>query len=437
MKGKPGFSLAIATPFYEVKGYSPYISSFVRTLMVLAQTGIDHGFIERNGDSYVDRAKNGLIDDFLKTDFSHILMIDSDLEWDVEGFGRLLKAALSGAEVVGGAFRLKGDWGIFGINHIIKDGGYAGKEFGDSRLLRVTSLPGGFIIYSRDAIERTRPLLNTYDMGHPVLECFRCEIDENHQRLGEDIYFQRKYMEAGGKLYLEPNINITHYGVKGYGGNYHRHLQEIRGGVQHNQLIKNLANAYKGETAWIVGKGPSLLNIKKEDFGDGPIICISEAIIPVEKLGLDNPIYSLQKDADPPDRPPIQPPKSATLLIQEVETPDRHREYKPRFVFDNSRDFGCVWNTISSVSATNIAELMGCTEVAYVSFDACQEGQYGVVEHNPDGTHEIIERDNKAEYRTHFLALVEHNRKIGMPFKWVLPKPQGVNNGTKKQAVTT
>lgn len=221
--------LVIATPFYEVKAYSPYITSLVNSINALNAMKMPFTYFEVSGDSYVDRAKNNLIHRFLKDErFSHIFMVDSDEAWDVEGFLRVVKAAMFGAEVVGAAYPCKNNWEFFGCMPTQSPDGYLmGKEFNGMRLLDMYGIPGGFIIYSRKAIERARPNLNSYlapESNEQILECFKCNIEKSGGRIGEDIYFQQRYKEAGGKVWLEPNVTIQHFGVKAWEGNYHEFL---------------------------------------------------------------------------------------------------------------------------------------------------------------------------------------------------------------------
>jgi hypothetical protein len=109
----------------------------------------------------------------------------------------------------------------------MEDNQFLGKEIGDMRLLDMWCIPGGFLIYSREAFERARPNLKYYvnpENNEKILEAFRCNIEESGGRVGEDVYFQLRYKEAGGKLWLMPDITIQHYGVKAWEGNYHEFL---------------------------------------------------------------------------------------------------------------------------------------------------------------------------------------------------------------------
>jgi hypothetical protein len=295
----------------------------------------------------------------------------------------------------------------------------------------VLSLPGGFIIYSRRAFERARPVLKTYDMDGPVLEAFRCEIGEDGQRMGEDIYFQRKYIGQGGKIYLIPDITITHYGVKGYEANYNVNIRRRPGGPDYPYCIERLRHKHLGETAWIVGKGPSLANLRAEHIGKGPIIAISEAIIPVENLGLENVTYAMQKDYDPPEHDPIAPPKKAILLTHEREVPGRHKDYKPRYVFDNPLDFDALWNTPSSLTSVLIAQLFGCSKIVFISFDSCTNGSLDTLHYNPDGSLKLIEADddiaeaeNWREYRAIARGLKEYIERKYIAAEWITPQKE-------------
>ncbi len=430
------FSILIASAFYEVKAYSPYITSLMSSLRVLQEAGVKYSYVEISGDSYVDRAKNALVNKFLKSHHTHLMIIDSDLGWEVEGFGRLLKAAMAGAEVVGGAYLCKGDWNTYAVTPVLEDSEYVGNTSSGAIVFNVLSLPGGFIIYSRKAFERTRPVLNTYEMDGPVLEAFRCEIAPDGQRMGEDIYFQRKYIEQGGKIYLSPDITLTHYGVRGYEGNYNTSIRRRPGGPDYPYCIERLRYKHHGETAWIVGKGPSLVNLKKEDFGPGPVIAISESIIPVEKLGLENKIYSLQKDYDPPEHAPIAPPVSATLLVHEREVAGRHKDYKPRYVFDNVLDFNAAWNTPSSITAVMIAELLGCSQIRFISFDSCTQDSVATCHFNADGSHMVIESPSQEteswrEYKAIARGLKEYIERKYIAAEWVTPLERTENGVTE------
>ena len=237
------YRLLIATPFYEIKAYSPYIPSLLYSTRLLDALKIPWDIMPRNGDSYVTRAKNYLVHQFLKSDYTHLWMIDSDLSWNVEGFMNLLKASMMGAEIVGGAFPNKNNWESYGIHMLLVNGKPISRTAGDVTLYEVGGIPGGYLIYSRKAFERTRPLLKSYrnyeDQGNDkILQCFKCDdIDDNGNPIGEDYWFQQKYRQAGGVIWLEPDISFGHYGVQEWRGNYKKFMDQSYSNEDNNQPL--------------------------------------------------------------------------------------------------------------------------------------------------------------------------------------------------------
>lgn len=267
---KPAFRLLVASPFYEIKGYSPYISAWTQTIKALDMTGIEWDYKELSGDSYVSRAKNSLVQDFLNSDFTHIFMIDSDLGWELEGFLKVVKAGMEGAEIVGATYPNKNTWESYGVVPVLQDGRPIIKTFDNIKVMQVHLLPGGFILYSRKAFERVQPNLDRYvnpktieefyqyfkwmvqkstftgkadnyvnhikrsfalaltEFGDYLgpnpddifLECFRCNIEKTGTLVGEDYYFQHRFREMGGVIWCIPDVSMAHYGVKEWTGNY-------------------------------------------------------------------------------------------------------------------------------------------------------------------------------------------------------------------------
>lgn len=151
-----------------------------------------------------------------------------------------------------------------------------------------------------------------------------------------------------------------------------------------------LKGIHKGETAYIIGKGKSLLNLKRSDIGVGIIIAIYEAIIPIEMLGFLNVTYSLQKDGGLHKNVPHSPspdcdrrdcdycewvvrPRKSTLLLHEQEAKYCFEDYKPRYLF-TLEEIGMDHNEFSLVCAIKIAQFMGCEKFKFVSCDAHTHG---------------------------------------------------------------
>lgn len=166
------------------------------------------------------------------------------------------------------------------------------------------------------------------------------------------------------------------------------------------QPITALRDAYAGQKCYIVGKGPSLLNLTTEHFGPGPIITLNQALRKVESLRLPNPLLSMQKDGSYPivcgspcedctvmgPRDMIVPEPGAALLVSKANSEWCFIDYQPRYVFDSEQDFGLDWYMPSALVALKLAELFGCTALTFVSMDACTTGDTRLVN---DGVAEL------------------------------------------------
>ena len=228
--------VALATPFYMSQGFSHHADSMIHTTTMLTRAGIEWELIRVNGDSYVDRAKNTIAAEFLDSDCTDLIMIDSDEQWHPQAIARLLQHP---EEIVAGAYPFKNNWGRFAGNpKIVEVDGvaqYAGfRSLPDgAHLLEAHNVAGGFLRIKRPALIKftkafpeaiyTDPFAWPSKPDRIYTAFFMCDI-ENYERFGEDAYFSRKMQECGIKLWIDPNISIIHYGVQGYPGNMHEHL---------------------------------------------------------------------------------------------------------------------------------------------------------------------------------------------------------------------
>ena len=230
--------LIICTPFYELKGFSPYIVSLTNTIRALTMVGIDWRFLELSGDSYVHRARNTICDVFLADpDATDLFFIDSDMSWDAEA---LVKMCLLPEEVVGGSYPVKNGWDNWTSIPLMKkeDGKdhFQGRQLEDgSALLEAYVLAGGFLRIKRSALEKFRehypdlwyrePSTLPTEPGRKYTQFFAAESMDHHF-IGEDHVFSRRLRDMGMKMWIYPNATLNHFGIKGFEGNLDKHLRE-------------------------------------------------------------------------------------------------------------------------------------------------------------------------------------------------------------------
>ena len=240
----PRKKVIIATPFYEMRGFSPYIRSLTQTIRTLTALGIEHDFWELSGDSYVDRAKNTILNKFLDDPSNtDLFMIDSDMEWDVQGFLKMLALP---EEIVVGSYPQKNSWAKWtSLPETVTQDGHThpiGRTLEDgSALLKAQYLAGGFMRIKREALEKFRdsyPELRYRDtsadpsMPNRVFTEFcSCEIrkmneeDDLPLRWGEDRVMGRRFQKIGIDAWIYPNVEFGHYGIRGWMGNFDKFLR--------------------------------------------------------------------------------------------------------------------------------------------------------------------------------------------------------------------
>lgn len=150
--------------------------------------------------------------------------------------------------------------------------------------------------------------------------------------------------------------------------------------------IAVLRDRHRGETCYVIGKGPSLANLRYTDIGPGVVITLNEAIVPVQQLGLPQPIYAFQLDgAAMPDpdvtprpcgtcaelgwkRPPVVDPYPGIAVVFLRHFSSWCLHLRPnRYVID--QEFYQEPSTPSVLQAIAFARFIGATSLVMVAFD--------------------------------------------------------------------
>ena len=240
---RPRLKVLIATPFYELKGFSPYIFSLKETIKLLHALGIDWEMVEVSGDSYVHKARNILCAKFLDDpDATDLFFIDSDMSWDPQAFVKML---MFPDPVIGGSYPVKNRWGSWTSRPetVEKDGEqhYIGRALPDgSGLIKANVLAGGFLRIKRWALVQFKEFYPDYWFEAPIpgngpnadeitmqkfTEFFAAQTHD-HVFTGEDHMFSKRITGMGMPMFIYPDVNIVHWGYKGFDGNYHKFLKE-------------------------------------------------------------------------------------------------------------------------------------------------------------------------------------------------------------------
>ena len=242
----------IATPCYGGQLMEPYFRSTVKLMTFFNQHQIPLAFGTIANESLVTRARNVLLAYFLNSDYTHLLFIDADIEFQVED---VLKLYAADKDVVVGAYPKKGvAWQRIKDNIIAKpDVQLSDKEIAahgsdyavnfkfvnkeqksiavENGLVKLHDAGTGFMMIKREAILKLLKAypelkynndvnINNNQINDHFYALFDTMIDPIDKRyLSEDYTFCRRWQEIGGDIWLDPSISLNHYGHFCFQGN--------------------------------------------------------------------------------------------------------------------------------------------------------------------------------------------------------------------------
>ena len=173
-------------------------------------------------EPYIDYARNFLVREFLESDFTDLIFVDSDVGFPT---GTLCRLASYEEDIVGAVYTHRNEGGTFPIRFIEERTELWSNENG---LIEVAGLPTGCLRIRRHVLETmisNHPELMYGDRnGQITCALFDC-ARQNGVYYGEDFYFCNLARQDGFKIWMDPDIDMTHTGIKVYKGNVGKWLK--------------------------------------------------------------------------------------------------------------------------------------------------------------------------------------------------------------------
>ena len=172
--------------------------------------------------SHAAMGRNQLAQYFVDSDCDRLVFLDADVTFEP---GSLVKVAHHAADFVGGAYRFKLESESYPVGWITDGRDLWSDKYG---LIEVASLPGGFMSLSRKVFEDLRaahPERHYEHFGRKAHCWFQMLFTDGHL-YGEDSYFCKEWRDLGGKVYLDPELSLTHWdGTKSFAGHIGKWLK--------------------------------------------------------------------------------------------------------------------------------------------------------------------------------------------------------------------
>lgn len=223
----------ISTPCYDATLTMQYTISLLKLTQLLSSENIEYVIDFIGNESLITRARNNSLGRFMKSDYSHILFIDSDLEFDPYA---LLENLKFDKDVVCCTYPKKGfNWKRFfysmsneksnespesrGLDYtynlLYKDNKIVKKD----NFVRVRHASTGFMLVKREIVEKLSNFhkeLNIVTCGlnnndNEICGLFCCMIKDK-QYLSEDYSFCQRVHDIGGEIWINISQNLNHVG---------------------------------------------------------------------------------------------------------------------------------------------------------------------------------------------------------------------------------
>ena len=247
------WNVFFALPCYDSHVTEPFTMSLLQALLYYKEIGLNYSVCTIS-DSLINRARNNLVAKFMgNPSYTHMIFIDVDLQFDKES---ILKLLWHDKDVMTASYPIKEiNWDK------VKEGAQADLPAQDlmeyaSRYVVHMTKPGetqlnidngaiecyeagtGFMLIKRQVFDKMfkkyKKLKYKDDTGalhgeeiENAYALFNSYVDDDGRFLSEDYGFCRYWQKMGGKIWVDPTINLTHFGRVKYVGKMLEFLKRI------------------------------------------------------------------------------------------------------------------------------------------------------------------------------------------------------------------
>lgn len=231
--------IVVSTPMYGGLCTGHYTQSLLMTGSAFTQAGIQMSAMMMFNESLIQRARNGLVKNFLRTDGDYLMFIDADIGWNP---GDIMPMIDADKDIICGIYPKKEiNW------HGVKAAVEAGvpvehlKHHSGALVVNLVDYSGtvtvprvepleiwnggtGFMLIKRSVFEGLKDkvatytndvvdLNNTVNPGDMIHEYFAVSIEEGTNRLlSEDYHFCMLARKHGYKVWAAPWVTLAHIG---------------------------------------------------------------------------------------------------------------------------------------------------------------------------------------------------------------------------------
>lgn len=223
-----GLRVVLAIPTLS-KAHPACLAALGAAVPVLEADGYTVQIIPEVGNPYISAARATMLRKGMDWKADVVVFIDHDISFRPEDLAKLIQTR---GDVVAGTYRFKKPEVEF-MGDVLRDsdGDIQGRD--DGALLGHRA-PAGFLKVTKAAVDRfmgAYPDLCYGPRYAPAVDLFNHGA---HDRVwyGEDYAFCRRWLDCGEKLWIVPDLDLTHHSAdEAFPGNFHQHLMTLPGGA--------------------------------------------------------------------------------------------------------------------------------------------------------------------------------------------------------------
>lgn len=207
-------SILFCTPCYGNVATTAYLKSIVQLQENLLKSGLDHDFLIGGNESLITRARNEMTATFLKTNYTHMMWIDADIEFTTEDVAKLWNMAV---DVAVGIYPMKRPDKCWYAAWV--DGKLVKNLDQFDGPIEVDFAGTGFMMIAREALESLidkQPEAQYEGPNGKVYALYQTPVVGGHFD-SEDYHFCRAWRKFGGKIFADPTVRLKHHGMFAYG----------------------------------------------------------------------------------------------------------------------------------------------------------------------------------------------------------------------------
>lgn len=259
---KKNCNLFVGTPMFGGQCFGLYTKSCLDLQTIFAKYGIGLKFSFLFNESLIQRARNYISDEFMRSDATHLLFIDADISFDAKDVLALIaldKLVIAGTypkkclnwKNIKEAIIRNPDISVSQLEKIVGDFVFNIKpgtaQINTTELIEVSEVGTGFLLIKREVFEqmneRYPELLylpdhvstEHFNGQRKIMNYFPVEVDKPDNILGgnslrllsEDYCWSRLVSKMDIPLYMAPFVNLGHTGTYTFNGNLQQIAQTV------------------------------------------------------------------------------------------------------------------------------------------------------------------------------------------------------------------